>query len=48
LRQDLDENQELYGKRLETKDIVRGTVAPTPAASDLLKQLNRYSRHEQG
>jgi lipid-binding SYLF domain-containing protein len=46
LRNDLDANQELYGKRLHNRDIVmRGVKAPQ-AATKLLSLLNKYSRHE--
>ena len=43
LRQDLDANQELYGKRLDDRDIVKDNVAPTAAAHNLLALLNRNS-----
>ncbi len=43
LRQDLDVNQMLYGKRLENKEIVRGTVAPPASAARFLSVLNKYS-----
>jgi lipid-binding SYLF domain-containing protein len=43
LRQDLDSNQALYGKKLTNKEIVRGNVAPPPAASRLLGVLTKYS-----
>lgn len=46
LRQDLDDNQTLYGKRLENKQIVLGTVKPPASAAKLLALLNRYSRRE--
>src|SRR4026207_963186 len=43
LRQDLDDNATLYGKRLENRDIVtKGVPAPT-AAARLLSLLNRYA-----
>jgi len=46
LRQDLDDNAVLYGKRLENRDIVT-TGVPTPlAAARLLALLNRYSAKE--
>lgn len=44
LRQDLDENRELYGKPLTTKEIVKGAVKPPAAASELIDLLTRYSR----
>ena len=42
LRQDLDDNAALYGKKLENEEIVRGNVPAPKAASRLLKLLNRY------
>ena len=46
LRQDLDDNATLYGKRLENRDIVtKGVLAPK-AADTLLSLLNRYSSRE--
>ena len=42
LRQDLDDNAALYGKKLENEEIVKGNVPPPKAASRLLKLLNRY------
>ena len=46
LRQDLDVNQVLYGKRIENRVIVKPGVAPPSAASSLLKVLNKYSSVE--
>ena len=46
LRQDLDVNQILYGKRIENSDIVKQGIAPPPAASKLLNALNQYSSNE--
>ena len=46
LRQDLDDNATLYGKRLENRDIVTSGVQPPEAASRLLELLNRYSARE--
>jgi len=46
LRQDLDDNQSLYGKRLENRQIVTGGVRPPQSAEKLMSLLNRYSRHE--
>jgi SH3 domain-containing YSC84-like protein 1 len=45
LRQDLDENASLYGKKLTTKQIVSGNVTPPDAASELLTLLKTYSTH---
>src|SRR5438552_1068947 len=43
LREDLDDNETLYGKKLENRQIVTGSVAPPAAASKLLSLLNRHS-----
>lgn len=44
LRQDLDENHELYGRKLSTKEIVAGQGPPPAAASDLIDLLRTYSQ----
>lgn len=46
LRQDLDENKEMYGKALSNRQIVNGKLKPPAAANELLTLLNKYSRHE--
>ena len=46
LRNDLDENQRLYGQPHPNKDIVMKEVAAPASAAGLLKELNRYSLHE--
>lgn len=46
LRQDLDDNEALYGKRLENREIVKGDVAPPPSAHRLLSLLDKYSWRE--
>jgi lipid-binding SYLF domain-containing protein len=46
LRQDLDDNTALYGKKLENRAIVRDGVRPPKAADKLLELLNRYSSRE--
>jgi lipid-binding SYLF domain-containing protein len=43
LRQDIDDNQDLYGKRLENKEILSGAVAKPAAASKLISLLTKYS-----
>jgi len=46
LRQDLDDNAELYGSKLENRDIVtNGRPAPESAAR-LMELLNKYSARE--
>jgi lipid-binding SYLF domain-containing protein len=46
LRQDLDDNAVLYGKRLENREIVTTGVRAPEAAAKLLALLNRYSAKE--
>jgi lipid-binding SYLF domain-containing protein len=46
LRQDLDDNAALYGKKLENRQIVKGQVAAPRSASRLLGLLNKYSPTE--
>jgi SH3 domain-containing YSC84-like protein 1 len=48
LRNDLDENQELYGKRVTNKEVLTGAVKPPAVASGLITALNKYSRFEEG
>jgi SH3 domain-containing YSC84-like protein 1 len=46
LRQDLDENRELYGRIITNRQIVMKQVKAPAAASELLRVLTRYSRME--
>ena len=46
LRQDLDDNATLYGKRLENREIVTTPVRTPKAAAKLIGLLNRYSARE--
>lgn len=46
LRQDLDDNATLYGKRLENREIVTKDVPAPQGAAKLLGLLNRYSAKE--
>ncbi len=46
LRQDLDDNAELYGKRLENRAIVTSSMHAPRAAQKLMAALNRHSRRE--
>jgi lipid-binding SYLF domain-containing protein len=46
LRQDLDDNGALYGKKLENRDIVTTGVPAPKAAAALIALLNRYSAAE--
>lgn len=44
IRQDLDENNEMYGRKWTTKEIVDGRVAPPGAAADLIQLLTTYAQ----
>ncbi len=46
LRQDLDDNATLYGKKLENRDIVTKGIRAPKAAAKLIALLNRYSAQE--
>jgi len=46
LRQDLDDNATLYGKKLENRDIVTKGIRPPRAAAKLMALLNKYSFRE--
>jgi lipid-binding SYLF domain-containing protein len=46
LRQDLDDNATLYGKKMENRDIVMKGVRAPRAAEKLMALLNRYSFRE--
>jgi lipid-binding SYLF domain-containing protein len=44
LRNDLDENEELYGKRVTNKEVLLGSAVKPPAsAASLIATLNRFS-----
>ena len=45
IRQDLDENNEMYGRKWTTREVVEGgKVAPPRAASELIDLLTSYSQ----
>src|ERR1035437_6281607 len=46
LRQDLDDNATLYGKRLENREIVTTSVRMPKAAAKLIALFNKYSARE--
>jgi lipid-binding SYLF domain-containing protein len=46
LRQDLDDNAGLYGKKLRNRDIVENGVRAPEAADRLIALLNRYSARQ--
>ncbi|MEO8096479.1 MAG: lipid-binding SYLF domain-containing protein [Acidobacteriota bacterium] len=47
LRQDLDDNQTIYGKRLENRDIVMTSRKVPASAAKLINLLNKYSPREE-
>jgi SH3 domain-containing YSC84-like protein 1 len=47
LRQDLDDNANLYGSKLENRAIVSSRRRIPPAATKLIELLNRYSAREE-
>jgi lipid-binding SYLF domain-containing protein len=47
LRQDLDDNAALYGKKLENRQIVTTSVRTPKAAAKLIALLNKHSLREQ-
>jgi lipid-binding SYLF domain-containing protein len=48
LRQDLDDNAELYGKKLENREIVTSRMHAPRAAERLMAQLSKYSVQRTG
>ena len=44
IRQDLDENKEMYGRELTTREVLQGGVKPPRAAAELLGLLTKYSK----
>jgi lipid-binding SYLF domain-containing protein len=45
LREDDSANEELYGKRMENKQIVESGIAPPAEAERFVSMLNKYSSH---
>ena len=48
LRPDMDDNKQLYGQRLTTREILTGTMAMPEAARPLIAELDRYSMRKEG
>ncbi len=46
LRQDLDENREMYSRKIENKAILNSGLKTPVGAEDLIALLNKYSRKE--
>ena len=47
LRNDTDENEALYGRRLHSKEILLADIQPPAEAQPFVAVLNRYSRFEE-
>jgi lipid-binding SYLF domain-containing protein len=43
LRPDLDRNAELYGRKMNNREVLMGSVTTPAAADPLVSQLNKYS-----
>ncbi len=48
LRPDADWNSELYGHKMENREILMGTMTPPPAAESLIHELDKYSMRANG
>jgi SH3 domain-containing YSC84-like protein 1 len=48
LRNDLDENQAIYGQRWNSRQILGSGARPIPAANKLLSVLSKYSPKREG
>jgi len=46
LRQDLDENREMYNRQIENKTILKSGLKTPVGAEELIALLNKYSRKE--
>ena len=47
LRQDLDDNAHLYGKKISNRDIVMSSMRAPKAGMRLMTMLNKYSPHKE-
>jgi lipid-binding SYLF domain-containing protein len=43
LRNDLDANEELYGRKMDNREVINGKVSPSPGARKLIATLDKYS-----
>jgi lipid-binding SYLF domain-containing protein len=48
LRNDLDDNEQLYGRKMTNKEVILGHIEPPPAAHRLIAELDRYSVTKEG
>lgn len=46
LRQDLDDNAAIYGKKMDNKEIVNSSIRTPRTAAKLISELNKYSPRE--
>jgi len=47
LREDMKDNEELYGKRLDNKEVIQSNLQPPAEAHKLMSLLNKYSSHRE-
>jgi lipid-binding SYLF domain-containing protein len=47
LRNDLDSNEELYGKKIHNRDLFASNTPPPAAATPLVRELDKYSAHRE-
>ncbi|SPE26955.1 conserved exported hypothetical protein [Candidatus Sulfopaludibacter sp. SbA3] len=48
LRQDVDRNAELYGHKMNNREVLMGSMPPPPAAQPLIAELDKYSMRPNG
>jgi lipid-binding SYLF domain-containing protein len=48
LRNDIDENENMYGQRWDNKQVLDSGATPPAAAEELIKALNKYSARKVG
>jgi lipid-binding SYLF domain-containing protein len=48
LRQDVARNAELYGRKMNNREVLMGSMPPPPAAEPLISQLDKYSLRSNG
>ena len=48
MRNDLDQNAELYGRKVTNKEVIEGHMEAPEAAHKLIAELDRYSMHKEG
>jgi len=48
VRNDLDDNEALYGHKMTNKEVIMSDLKPTAAAEPLIHELDRYSMRKEG